>query len=196
MKVLRFLLCLAFDFESSSAVVGSQWLSTKKISKKGEGLASPIRTKRQSIRSKEFQLDTKADLDSDSNKRGNIHHGTTLHSTVLAIRRGGASASRQQENSDDETTAEKSTIASSVFNLVNNVAGAGILTLAAGMAPGTGWIPALFICATLGLLSGHTFSLIGEACELTGEEDFKVCLSVMIRVTMMPCLYYNQYPCS
>ena len=195
MKVLRFLLCLAFDYESSSAVVGSQWLSTKKISK-GEGLASSIRTKRQRILSKESQLDTKAALDSDSNKRGNRYDEATLHSTVLAIRRGGASAGRQQENSDDEATAEKSTIASSVFNLVNNVAGAGILTLAAGMAPGTGWIPALFICATLGLLSGHTFSLIGEACELTGEEDFKVCLSAMIRVTMMPCLYCNQYPCS
>jgi hypothetical protein len=68
----------------------------------------------------------------------------------------------------------KATILSSVFNLVNNVAGAGILTLASGMAGGTGLIPAMLICAVLGGLSGHCFAIIGEACELTGEADFKV----------------------
>ena len=76
---------------------------------------------------------------------------------------------------EDAEEAKASTL-SSVFNLVNNVAGAGILTLSAGMAPGTGWIPAILICAVLGVLSCHTFSIIGEACELTGEADFKVCL--------------------
>ena len=68
----------------------------------------------------------------------------------------------------------KSSTLSSVFNLVNNVAGAGILTLAAGMATGTGWIPAVGICSALGALGAHTFTIIGEACELTGEVDFKV----------------------
>jgi hypothetical protein len=76
--------------------------------------------------------------------------------------------------SEDAKEVKASTL-SSVFNLVNNVAGAGILTLSAGMAPGTGWIPAILICAILGVLSCHTFSIIGEACELTGEADFKVC---------------------
>lgn len=71
----------------------------------------------------------------------------------------------------------KATITASVFNLVNNVAGAGILTLAGGMASGTGWIPAMLICAVLGTLSGHSFAIIGEACELTGEVDFKVCIT-------------------
>lgn len=68
----------------------------------------------------------------------------------------------------------KATIAASVFNLVNNVAGAGILTLSAAMASGTGWIPAIAICAFLGSISAHCFSMIGAACELTGEGDFKV----------------------
>lgn len=68
----------------------------------------------------------------------------------------------------------KATIAASVFNLVNNVAGAGILTLSAGMASGTGWFPSIAICAFLGSISAHCFSMIGAACELTGEEDFKV----------------------
>lgn len=85
-------------------------------------------------------------------------------SVVLSIRGGGGKT---------KTTKKESSIVSSVFNLVNNVAGAGILTLASGVAPGTGVIPAIIICFTLGTLSGHCFSIIGDACELTGESDFK-----------------------
>lgn len=74
----------------------------------------------------------------------------------------------------DDASEGKATMAASVFNLINNVAGAGILTLSAAMASGSGLIPAMLICAGLGLLSGHSFSIIGDACELTGEADFKV----------------------
>lgn len=66
-----------------------------------------------------------------------------------------------------------STIAELVLQIVNNVAGAGILTLSAGMAAGVGWIPASLLCVGLGLLSGLTFYLIGAACEATGETNFK-----------------------
>ncbi len=65
-------------------------------------------------------------------------------------------------------------MAASTFNLVNNVAGAGILTLAAGKASGTGWIPAVAIVASLGWAASTTFRMIAKACELTGENDFKV----------------------
>ena len=84
--------------------------------------------------------------------------------------------------------AKKASIAASVFNLVNNVAGAGILTLSAGMASGTGWIPAVIICTILGAIGSHTFCIIGKACELTGEADFKVgtvcawCIALCVRV--------------
>jgi sodium-coupled neutral amino acid transporter 11 len=70
-------------------------------------------------------------------------------------------------------TEQKASISSSIFNLVNNVAGAGILTLSSGVASGTGSIPAIIICVALAALSGHCFSIIGEACELTGEANFK-----------------------
>eukprot|EP00429_Kryptoperidinium_foliaceum_P011401 CAMPEP_0176005128 /NCGR_PEP_ID=MMETSP0120_2-20121206/2047_1 /TAXON_ID=160619 /ORGANISM="Kryptoperidinium foliaceum, Strain CCMP 1326" /LENGTH=463 /DNA_ID=CAMNT_0017337827 /DNA_START=20 /DNA_END=1407 /DNA_ORIENTATION=- len=80
---------------------------------------------------------------------------------------------KNQKRKDEDETEGKATTTSSVFNLVNNVAGAGILTLSAGMASGTGWVPALLICAFLGAIGAHSFSIIGEACELTGEEDFK-----------------------
>lgn len=64
-------------------------------------------------------------------------------------------------------------ITTSIFNLANNVAGAGILTLAAGKASGTGWIPSIITCITLAFCSAHTFILIGKACEMTGEKTFK-----------------------
>ena len=64
--------------------------------------------------------------------------------------------------------------ATSVFNLANNVAGAGLLTLAAGKAAGAaGWAPAIAICCTLAMMSARTFIMIGKACELTGERTFK-----------------------
>lgn len=66
------------------------------------------------------------------------------------------------------------TMLSSIFNLVNNVAGAGILTLPSGQAAGTGYIPAIIIAILLGTISAHTFILIGKACQLTHEYHFKV----------------------
>ena len=65
-------------------------------------------------------------------------------------------------------------VLTSIFNLANNVAGAGILTLSAAMASGTGWIPSILICLLLSMASSHTFTLIGAACALTGQTNFKV----------------------
>lgn len=89
-------------------------------------------------------------------------------------------AKRNKKAAAKKDTGGKATIPLSVFNLINNVAGAGILTLSAGMAGGTGWIPAIAICTILGAISAHTFQLIGAACELTGEEDFKGLWSLTI----------------
>ena len=56
--------------------------------------------------------------------------------------------------------------------------GAGILSLAAGQAKGTGWFPAIAISIALGLISGRTFCMVGEACDMLGEGDFKVSVHV------------------
>ena len=72
-----------------------------------------------------------------------------------------------------EPVEDGASIATSVFNLANNVAGAGILTLAAGKATGTGWIPSIGICLALATVSSHTFTLVGKSCELTGLNSFK-----------------------
>mmetsp|Transcript_21351 Transcript_21351/g.58730 ORF Transcript_21351/g.58730 Transcript_21351/m.58730 type:complete len:470 (-) Transcript_21351:395-1804(-) len=67
----------------------------------------------------------------------------------------------------------QSSVTMTIVQIVNNVAGAGILTLGAGMAAGVGWIPAVLICVLVGALSGYTFFLIGAACDMTGETSFK-----------------------
>jgi amino acid permease len=65
-------------------------------------------------------------------------------------------------------------LGSVILQIFNNVKGAGVLTLAAGMAAGrVGWLPATLLCLVLGALAGTTFYLVGAACDLTGEETFK-----------------------
>ena len=91
-------------------------------------------------------------------------------------RGGGSKAGRKaaiKTGNNNKSDKNKVSILTSVFNLSNNVAGAGILTLAAGKATGTGWIPAILISVTLAFVSAHTFTLIGKACEMTGRDTFK-----------------------
>jgi amino acid permease len=88
--------------------------------------------------------------------------------SFLDVSRGGDQNSKEVAQSGG-----KASITTSIFNLANNVAGAGILTLAAGKASGTGWIPSIITCVTMAFFSAHTFILIGKACEMTGEKTFK-----------------------
>lgn len=67
----------------------------------------------------------------------------------------------------------ESTPATSIFNLVNNVAGAGILTLSAGMAGGVGSVPAATIGIVLGVISAYTFAAVGTSCEALQVKDFR-----------------------
>ena len=64
-----------------------------------------------------------------------------------------------------------STIFATVLQIFNNVAGAGILTLAYGCR-GVGWIPAALTCLTIGALSGYTFYLVGVSCDKVGATSF------------------------
>jgi len=64
-------------------------------------------------------------------------------------------------------------VTATALQIINNVAGAGILTLSAGMSAGVGWVPATVLCIAMGIISGYTFYILGEACETTGETTFK-----------------------
>lgn len=72
----------------------------------------------------------------------------------------------------DLAAAGTSSIAATVLQIFNNIAGAGILTLAYGMR-GVGWVPAIAACAFIGAVSGYTFYLVGAACESVGASSFK-----------------------
>lgn len=97
-----------------------------------------------------------------------VSHGQQrkMNHGVLEKKRGGSQEAEMEG---------KASFCASIFNLVNNVAGAGMLTLPAGMAmgSGTGYIPAVTICAAMGVLASHTFACLGKTCEMTGERDFK-----------------------
>ena len=78
----------------------------------------------------------------------------------------------------DVLVAQLRDTASSVFNLVNNVAGAGLLTLSGGMPgaggkAGVGAGPAGIMGVGLCLLSAFMFSKIGKCCEALGVSDFR-----------------------
>ena len=81
-----------------------------------------------------------------------------------------ASIAQGGGGSADEGTA---LLVPSIFNLVNNVAGAGLLTLSYGMSKGTGWVSSILLCCVLGAISCHTFILIGDCCSMLNERDFK-----------------------
>ena len=57
---------------------------------------------------------------------------------------------------------------SSVASLTKNLMGVGVLTIAAGMAAGTGVGPATLAMLAWTLVAAYSFSLLGDACEATG----------------------------
>ena len=71
------------------------------------------------------------------------------------------------------------------------IIGAGILSLSAGQAKGTGWIPSIAISILLGSISGRTFVMVGEACDMLGEGDFKVRRGCVSWTNKMQCMHSN-----
>lgn len=76
------------------------------------------------------------------------------------------------EKLDAEIDGNGVSVSVSIFNLVKNIVGAGILSLPYGVASGTGLIPAVIICAVLGAYAGYTFSLVGRNCEAVKRFTF------------------------
>ena len=65
----------------------------------------------------------------------------------------------------------------SIVNLVKSIVGAGVLSLPAGIASfgnaPSALIPACFLIAFIGGLSGYGFSLIGRVCHYTGSTSYR-----------------------
>jgi len=63
----------------------------------------------------------------------------------------------------------------SVFNIMKNMIGSGVLGLPSGLALGTGVFPAVVIASVLGAICGYAFSNIGRVCSVTGQKTWKGC---------------------
>ena len=81
-------------------------------------------------------------------------------------------ATSEGDLTDGEPPSTGATLPQSSFNLVKNIVGAGVLSLPAGLAAGTGLYVGLAIAALLGAYSMWTFSIIGRLCAATGERSF------------------------
>mmetsp|Transcript_34651 Transcript_34651/g.111806 ORF Transcript_34651/g.111806 Transcript_34651/m.111806 type:complete len:568 (-) Transcript_34651:136-1839(-) len=92
---------------------------------------------------------------------------------VVAFEEELACSSAERALAQDLAASEGSTtVLDTVLNIFNNVAGAGVLTLAYGMR-GVGWVPAFASVVCIGAISGYTFYLVGAACESVGANSFK-----------------------
>jgi len=75
------------------------------------------------------------------------------------------------------TTTEGASIPNEVFNLVKGIVGVGVLSLPAGIAAfgdaPSAVLPATALIATIGILSGFGFYLIGKVCAYTGATSYR-----------------------
>lgn len=94
------------------------------------------------------------------------------------------------------------------FNLVKNIAGAGVLSLPSGVGAGTGLVPAATITFVLGVWSGWTFYKLGEMCDrnnaltfselgekVSGKGFAKLLTSSCVIKTFFSCLVYSLVIC-
>ena len=79
---------------------------------------------------------------------------------ALSIK-GGSTKKTVTRNPRAVVVQKRTDVLGASFNLVNNVAGCGFLTLTAGAA-GTGYLPAVGLVAFLGAVSCGSFLLLGE----------------------------------
>jgi hypothetical protein len=90
-----------------------------------------------------------------------------------SIEAGGNLVSSSSTTTDDGTA----TIPNLIFSLVKSIVGAGVLSLPAGIAmfgdAPSAVIPAVILIATIGVLSGYGFALIGRVCSLTGTASYR-----------------------
>jgi len=104
--------------------------------------------------------------------------------SVTQIPRGGdrvpqarPAAVRRSNNNKNKVSGGTASASSLIFNLVKAIMGVGVLSLPAGIAkfgdsPSV-LVPALFLIASMGTLSGFGFATIGKVCSYTGASTYR-----------------------
>lgn len=106
--------------------------------------------------------------------------------------------------SDKEDALDGVSLPRQVFNIIKNIVGEGMLSLAAAMSKGTGVFPAILITLLMALLFTYSFSMIGRVAHATHEKRFNEigsalsskCFGTFISVvcmlkTAMTCLAFS-----
>ena len=93
---------------------------------------------------------------------------------VLSVRGG---AKKQAAKKVAISNPDGATIPNEVFNLVKAIVGVGVLSLPAGISAfadaKSAVLPALAMIATIGVLSGYGFAIIGKVCAWTGASSYR-----------------------
>mmetsp|Transcript_12991 Transcript_12991/g.28085 ORF Transcript_12991/g.28085 Transcript_12991/m.28085 type:complete len:500 (+) Transcript_12991:113-1612(+) len=102
---------------------------------------------------------------------------TQATASALRMSGGAAAAVVPAEEPDEAVGGGTATISQEIFNLVKGIVGAGVLSLPAGIASFSdapaGLIPAVGLIASIGMISGYGFSLIGRVCSYTGAKSYR-----------------------
>ena len=92
----------------------------------------------------------------------------------------GSTAAADLPSEDEKVTQNpggSASMTASIVNLIKSIVGAGVLSLPAGIAAfgnaPSALIPACFLIAFIGGLSGYGFSLIGRVCHYTGSTSYR-----------------------
>ena len=67
--------------------------------------------------------------------------------------------------------APSASLLATTASLVKTIMGIGVLTLAGGMAAGTGAVPATVVQSLITAASAYSFALLGKTCAITGLDD-------------------------
>jgi amino acid permease len=117
-----------------------------------------------------------------SKKPSNIHHaaGRSLFPQPLkqqSFQPLKESTSAALEANGGNTGGGTASMSNEIFNLIKNIVGAGVLSLPAGVAAfgnaPSAMLPAAFMIAAIGGISGYCFSLIGRVCAMTGAKTYR-----------------------
>mmetsp|Transcript_52681 Transcript_52681/g.138993 ORF Transcript_52681/g.138993 Transcript_52681/m.138993 type:complete len:478 (-) Transcript_52681:23-1456(-) len=88
-----------------------------------------------------------------------------------------------EPESDSSTEPDEEILGTSelqtIFNIVKNIVGEGMLSLSAGVAAGTGVITGAIIVFLFGGFLGYTFNVMGRVCHATGKNSHKECAKVV-----------------
>jgi len=94
-----------------------------------------------------------------------------------------------------ENGGKTATIPKTVFNLVKSIAGAGVLSLPAGIAAfgnaPSALLPAFILITVMGIISAYTFALIGRICAQTNTESYSEAWDATVGAKWSPLIAFS-----